>query len=136
MQQGGAITAFQSNITLHGNCTLVNNYAKSGGAMHISQSKVFAYSSILMLANNSALHSGGGIYLYQSEWNCKEHSTLKLLRNSAKMKGGGIHAISSLIFMDHVYNEGNIISVQFVENIAEQGGGLYLEVNAKFHVLK
>jgi predicted outer membrane repeat protein len=136
IQQGGAITAFQSNITLHGNCTLAHNYAKNGGAMHISQSKVFAYSSILILTNNSAMHRGGGIYLYQSEWNCKEHSTLKLIRNSAKMKGGGIHATSSLIFMDHVYNEGNVMSVQFVENIAEQGGGLYLEVNAKFHVLK
>lgn len=136
MQQGGAITAFQSNITLHGSCTMDNNYAKNGGAMHISQSKIFAYGSILILANNSAMHRGGGIYLYQSEWNCKEHSTLKLFRNSAKMKGGGIHATSSLIFMDHIYNEGNVMSVQFVENSAEQGGGLYLEVNAKFYVLK
>ena len=38
------------------------------------------------------------------------------------MTGGGIHATSSLVFMDHVYDEGNVMSVQFVENNAEQGG--------------
>ena len=136
IQQGGAITAFQSNLTLHGNCTLVNNYAKNGGAMHISQSKVFVYSNILVLANNSATHRGGGIYLYQSELNCKEHSTLRLFRNSAAKKGRGIHATSSLISTNHIYDEGNAISVQFIENNAEHGGGLYLEVNAKLYVLK
>ena len=137
-QQGGAITAFQSNITLYGICTLTDNHAHNGGAIHASQSKVFVHGDILV-ANNRATHSGGGVYLYQSELHCKEHSTLNLLTNSATKTGGGIHATSSLILVDHIYYNGeeqHKYYVNFTANNAEQGGGLCLEVNAKVYILK
>ena len=46
------------------------------------------------------------------------------------MRGGGIHATSSTLF---VYQPGTL---QFINKIAENGSGLYLEVNAKLYVLK
>ena len=55
----------------------------------------------MTIANNIALISGGGIYLYQSELNCQIQCTLKIINNTANIKGGGAHAISSSIVVDN-----------------------------------
>ena len=78
LQQGGAITTFQSNIFLNGECTLFDNHAVNGGALHATESRLFVHGE-LVIANNTATQSGGGIYLYQSELNCEDNGTLKLL---------------------------------------------------------
>ena len=103
----------------------------------------------LVVANNTATDSGGGIHLYQSELNCEDTSILQLLGNSASIKGGGIHATSSLVKMNFVSLEllrtGNFLKlniyysgslVYFSANKASLGGGICLEANAKVYILK
>ena len=72
-QQGGAITSFQSRISLYGTCILIHNEAENGGAILATESKFFIYGELLV-ANNTATDSGGGACLYQSEFNCKDNS--------------------------------------------------------------
>ena len=135
LQQGGAITAFQSSIVFRGPCTLVENHAQYGAAVHAVDSNVYVYGDTLV-ANNRALDSGGGVYLYQSELNFMRQSTFEIISNKAIEKGGGIYAISSLIRID--YREGQFYSnsvVNLIENNAKLGGGLFLE-SAKVYILK
>ena len=94
--QGGAITAFQSNINIHGECTLMYNHAKNGGAMHAAESKVWMYNK-MEIANNTVDESGGGIHLYQTDLNCHYYCKLKLVNNVAIKNGGGIRAVGSSI---------------------------------------
>ena len=135
IEEGGAITAFQSNIFFDGVCTLHRNRADNGGALHATESKLFVNGHIL-LENNTAAMNGGGIFLYQSEMNCQPESTLILSGNNASEQGGGVHAISStinIVARSHIV-EGAV--VDFSNNTAERGGGLSLEANAKFNVIK
>ena len=129
-QQGGAITSFQSTVFLYGTCILMYNDAENGGAIFATESKWFVYGKLLT-ANNTASVSGGGVYLYQSELNCKICCTTKILSNSAAKKGGGIHAISSHIKVDDPASSFHIIA-----NNAALGGGVCLEMNAKLYVLR
>ena len=138
-QEGGAITAFQSDVIFKGTSTLLYNGANNGGAIQASFSKLNVYGSLL-LSNNTARITGGGIYLYQSDLNCHKDSTFRLIGNSAVEKGGGIHAIASVItakYDFHVFEKfytGS--SIHFLENWAGKvGGGVCLEVNAKLNVL-
>ena len=80
-------------------CILMHNEAENGGAILATESKWFIYGELLV-ANYTASVSGGGAYLYQSEFNCKDRSTFKLLDNTATERGGGIQAISSQIKVD------------------------------------
>ena len=57
------------------------------------------------IAHNTATRDGGGVYLPNSELNCKQKSAFVPLNNTATHKGGGIVAIiSSLIkaASDHI----------------------------------
>ena len=75
----------------------------------------------------ATVSSGGGISLQQSDLEVRGNCTIS--GNDAVM-GGGIHATSSVI---SVYQSGTL---QFTNNRAENGSGLYLEINAKLYVLK
>ena len=139
--EGGAITAFQSEIYFHKNSHSFFRYnrADSGGAVLTRASKLFV-SGILRVLTNTARVSGGGIYLYQSELNCKGASRLVLYENSALERGGGIHAVSSIVSVEYNYDRhkdsysGSVI--WFQNNTAgSAGGGICLEVNAKVNVL-
>ena len=132
-QQGGALTTFQSNIIIMGQIHMLNNLANNGGAIHSIESKFQMYES-LTIANNIALQTGGGIYLYQSELVCHDQSKLVLSNNHAKNAGGGIHTIGSIISMER--NPSSNARVFFLSNTAYYGGGIYLEVNAKIIQLK
>ena len=129
LEEGGFITAFQSNVTLNGTYTITDNHAENGGAILATQSKIFVYGDIIV-ANNTAEQAGGGFYLFQSELNCMLPSSLKIIDNSAMEKGGGVHAISSVFQIDMDS------SVNIITNYAKFGGGLCLEINAKVYVLK
>ena len=76
------------------------------------------------IANNNlttiANSRGGGISLKLSHLEIKGNCTL--INNSA-MRGGGIHATSSTI---SVYQPATL---KIINNNAELGGGMYLEVN-------
>ncbi len=135
-QEGGAITAFQSEINLMGNSTFVYNTAINGGAISLIASKIYMSGSTLII-NNTATDSGGGMYIFQSEVSFKEHSSLQLIGNSAAERGGGIHATSSIITLiyDIGTGSGRLYTgtiLKFIDNTAEKaGGGMSLEVNSK-----
>ena len=128
IQEGGAITSFQSTVTFTRESIVhfSNNQARNGGAILAIESTIMIYGETT-IAKNVANVSGGGISLKQSrleiEGNCQ-------IVNNVAVRGGGIHASSSTI---SVYQLGTL---QVTNNSAELGGGLYLEVNPKLYVLK
>ena len=133
---GGAITLFLSVIHFDGSCNVSHNRAENGGAIHLSESKVYVNGN-LTVTHNSANESGGGIYLYNSEMNCSD-CTLQLSHNTAKSRGGGIHAIASTIKLcsvsNSVYWPSTVTVVVFINNTAEEGGGLSMESNSKLYI--
>ena len=133
--EGGAITLFQSNVYIDGECSLEHNQAENGGAIYSTESKLYVNGDVTV-AHNTATGNGGGIYLESnSELNCHQGSTFKLYNNTAVSKGGGLHAISSSIKVSFgIYILGTKMNI--IKNKAKFGGGLSLEANAKFHVLK
>ena len=146
MFEGGAITALQSEISINGRCSLVGNAAITGGAILATNSKIYvpALSSkyyhrltpTLLVSNNSANDSGGGLYLFQSELNLLGLSIIEISGNTAQNEGGGIYAISSNIFVFRKDITLNPINLQVSNNKAVRGGGIYMGVNAKIFVLE
>ena len=133
--EAGAITAFQSTIIFSGQCMLRDNEAQIGGAIYVSESSVHVYEGEVTVANNVAMDSGGGMYLYQSELHCHSKSILLLSENSATDKGGGIRSSSSSIKVDSLWTtEYGGALLKFTENEAKKGGGIFLEVNAKLYI--
>ena len=139
IQEGGAITAFKSNIRFDGRFYCMHNQAENGGAIHSTESKLYVNGRV-SIENNRATSNGGGVYLSSSELNCKPKSTLTLFNNTASHKGGAIHAVSSSINV--IYNstaDGSryICShINFTKNLAKFGGGLSLETVAKLYILQ
>ena len=137
LAEGGAITAFQSEITFDGITSLMHNRAPTGGSVLATEAKLHIHGKVI-IANNTASQSGGGIYLYQSEMTCRKMSALKLLGNTAMEKGGGIYAVGSLI-KAKVPMAKNLIQkhlINFVSNTAARGGGIFLEMDSKVYILK
>ena len=129
-----ALYIIQSTVSIDENCTFMCNVAVSGGAIHAVESRIDVNGELVVI-NNTALDNGGGIYLYRSDFNCKIGSTVKIIGNNAEIKGGGLHAISSAIKVTYV-RDSNRSSLFFTGNTATNGGGVYLEANAKLLVLK
>ena len=132
-QEGGAITAHQSNLFFHFRVVLRYNDADHGGAMYALKSKLYVYHE-MHVTNNTASNSGGGFYLFKSELIIPHTSDLAttslyviFLGNVAHDLGGGVHAISSSINLIDTYDDLTFLSVYFQENEARKGGGLYLE---------
>ena len=134
-QEAGAVTAFRSEIHFYGTSWFMYNQADIGGALFITDSKLYVYREIV-IANNTATKTGGGMFLYQSELNFQGNSTLNVSGNNATIKGGGIHATSSSIKLEfYTYTLKHRSTVYFTENWAKRGGGLFLEVNAKLYIM-
>ena len=138
-RQGGAMTLIQSDAFFNGTCSLKNNYAENGGAILSIESKVYVNGDVT-IANNTATRNGGGIYLLNSELNCRQNGILMHLNNNATHRGGGLHAISSIISATSVlsyetlsYSEARLY---FRNNVAKEGGGMSLESNARVIILK
>ena len=129
--EGGALTiTFESTVTFNGRCSFISNHAKVGGGFIITESEVY-FNGESLIANNAASDTGGGIYLYQSELTCKKECNLLIHNNSAGMRGGGVHAFSSLIKVTNPQS-----TIKFIENRAEMGGGICLEMDTKIYILK
>ena len=130
-----ALYIIQSIVSFDGNCTFMYNAAVSGGAIHAAESRIDVNGE-LVVANNTALENGGGIYLYRSDFNCRISSTIKMVSNYAH-RGGGLHAISATIKVTYIRdNYPDRASLYFITNNSTDGGGVYLEANAKLLVLK
>ena len=135
LEEGGAITALQSDIILQGTTSFIENYSQYvGGAIHATGSKLHMYGEVV-IDNNTAGVSGGGMYLYQSQVDCYNDCTIS--HNTATEKGGGIHAIASVIIIkDEVQEDARRSYLSFTENNAKLGGALNLEMNSKLYGLE
>ena len=127
-REGGTITSFRSTIIFNGECNFWNNQAREGGAILSSVSKILVYGTVTMANNMATLSKGGGISLHQSELEIS--GQCKLSQNHASM-GGGIFASSTTITI--VYEQATL---ELVSNSAENGGGMYLQVNPRIYLLK
>ena len=145
IQEGGAITLFQSNVFIDGKCILEHNHAENGGAIYSTESKLYVNGNVA-IAHNTAARDGGGVYLEStSELNCQRDSIFVLYNNTAVSKGGGLHAISSSIkisfnlpsLLGYNYDDSYISArMKIIKNKAKFGGGFALEANAKLNILK
>ena len=127
-REGGTITSFRSTIIFNGECNFWNNQAREGGAILGTVSKILVYGTVTIANNMATLSKGGGISLHQSELEIS--GQCKLSQNHASM-GGGIFATSTTITI--VYEQATL---ELVSNSAENGGGMYLEVNPRIYLLK
>ena len=136
LEEGGAITTFQSKLTLGGNTDISSNQADNGAGIYATESKVSVRGKIAVV-NNSATNSGGGIRLYKSELSLRHGSLLTVKGNIAKYgRGGGIIATGSLIKIKVTH--GNLATplITLTKNTAKEGGGVYLEMDSKVYILK
>ena len=134
-KHGGSIHIFQSQLTFGGNTTLKENLASVGGAVYSVQCSLYAFNETKLL-NNTANQSGGGIYLYRSQLNCQYSCTIYISGNRAKYNGGGIHAINSKLLINQNRTSAFQSCVHFVRNVAQKGGGVYLESLSVLYVEK
>ena len=133
---GGAIMSSQSDIFFSGECNLTQNAGFYGGAVGAVESTLKATDNIMLIENNTALKTGGGLYLYRSEVHCQHNSTIQLLGNTATEKGGGVHAINSFITIASEGDFGVESSIHFTENTAKWGGGVHLELTSVLYIVK
>ena len=105
------------------------------------KANLFIYGDLTLTANMATV-SGGGVYLHQSELNCKGYSKMELLDNKGAFAGGGLYATSSDLKIDFGidgsihYNNYTGSSIHFTRNSARMGGGIYLEAGSKIYVLE
>ena len=127
---GGVMYIYNDFSFSISNSSLTFNSATSGGALLVIESTIIINGETTIANNNItaiANSIGGGISLKQSRMEIR--GKCNVINNSA-VRGGGIRASSSIIA---VYQPG---SLQLINNNAEFGGGMYLEVNSKLYVLK
>ena len=79
------------------------------------------YGETTIASNTATTSSGGGISLQQSDLEVKGSC---IISGNDAVWGGGIHVVSSTIA---VHEPG---ALQFTNNQAEDGGGVYLEVDS------
>ena len=96
LNEGGALTLYQSEVTFNGPTYFYNNTAERGAAVHVTNSNVH-FRGTVIIANNTAKYNGGGLYLYQSVISFIFTSSLKVVNNHALNNGGGIYAACSTI---------------------------------------
>jgi hypothetical protein len=135
--EGGAITCIQSELTFKQARVIVkDNYARYGGGLMLSETKIFIISSIIIILSNNANHSGGGMYLFQSEIINEGH--IFLIENTAMYKGGAVHMIGTRVNIpiNSFTSRAAPGTIHIIDNTAEEGGGMYFEGNSKLYISK
>ena len=145
IQEGGAISAYESHLTFLTNTLFVHNRAKYGGALFAVESVImFMVRNVhdhllptflqqgITITNNTATITGGGVYLYHSTLTVKQGHCF-VTGNDGAGKGGGLHAINSDIKLEPPNKDSNY-SLDIEWNKAELGGGVYLEGTSKLVV--
>ena len=133
-EEGGAITCIQSELTFTDHTQFTGNTARQGGAIMLSETKLYImYATILLFSGNHATVSGGGMYLFQSEIFSGGHIVLK--RNTAVKKGGAMHVIGTRL---NIRFASPLIlgTLHVFHNTAEEGGGIFFEGNSKLYLSK
>ena len=122
--EGGVITAYRSNVYYAGVTRMKGNTAVQGGALSATESTVYMYGEATIVHNRATM-SGGGIHLYSSSLEIIGYTQISL--NVALRGGGGINAVGAPITLrDHGL-------LHLLNNSAADGGGAYLELNAKLY---
>ena len=122
--KGGVVCSLiQTKFVVAGdNCTFVGNQARSGGAVYASESSVTVHSKSLLMTNNSAVESGGVIYLYKVSLTFM-NGTSMFIGNGAN-NGGFLYARQSSLFLEMK------TQTKVYDNLAtNNGGGLYLTLS-------
>ena len=114
---------------------MINNTARNGGTMYAFESKLNVYSA-MTITKNTVSGNGGGLYLHRSDLNFQDSSSTMLLENKAIDRGGGIYASDS--FVTVFFNRSSSLRslVNFTNNMAQMGGGMYLETAAEIRIVK
>ena len=139
-QVGRGVTLFQSTLYFEGVTRFENNSAENDGAIHSPEhNRIYVIGQVIVV-NNTAGNSGGGIYLSYSELKCETNSHLALCNNAVGHKGGGIHIVSlhidimvdmSVLFRIPEYTR----SMMYLHgNKAKYGGGISYEANAALYI--
>ena len=135
-QAQGTLTAIRSTVKFYSNTSFLhNNSTQSGSAMYASQCIIMVYQAFLV-AGNRAEKSGGGLFLLMTSFICLRNCSF--VRNVAAYSGGGIHADSTLIRLQSRFENSLSLTstgLKFINNEADFGGGLYLELNSKFNCI-
>ena len=126
--EGGAITSTKSIIVFTGVSSFSNNQARKGGAILATDSLIVMHGQISIVKNMATDKNGGGIHLQQSILEIRGNCLISA--NNAISRGGGIHAHSSYVT---VYSPAVL---RFINNSAQYGGAMSLEVNPKLHLWK
>lgn len=136
LQEGGAISAYSSNLIFQCDTFFIRNRANYGGAIFAVESSIVfdqhsttALHPRITIANNTAMTTGGGIHLYHSIMTIRV-GHCHITDNNATEKGGGIHAIYSRVSFELQTREEDRMLV-FSDNNARLGGGLHLEGTSK-----
>lgn len=128
--EGGCLTLLISRVVINGTVTLTDNTATNGGGLLSITSRIVLYKNgRLNVINNTAVDTGGGMYLYHSELYIR--GPILVYGNVANKFGGGIHCISSTIV---IIINGRRSHIKLESNIANSGGGICLEASSKFYI--
>jgi hypothetical protein len=128
--EGGCLTLFISRVVISGTVTLTDNIATNGGGLlSITSRIILDKNGRFTVINNTAVDTGGGMYLYHSELYVQ--GPILVYGNVANKFGGGIHCISSTIVV--IINQHNS-HIRLENNTANSGGGICLEASSKFYI--
>ena len=131
---GGVVWSLQCAMTMI-NVNFANNKASNGGAIYSYDSKLQLYGHT-NFSNNTANDSGGGMYLDRSDMVCRHYSKVVLSNNKAGNKGGGIYATITFITVMSNRSSSQETVLGLDSNMAESGGGVYLETASVLEVQK
>ena len=109
-----------STLQVNGSNRLWNNTAEYGGAVAALGCQIVLAEDTI-IENNTASY-GGGLYSAQSKVSGCAH----FKKNCAHKNGGGIYATSSDLYISQY--------ITFVENSAQNGGGLLLDDDSKLYI--
>ena len=94
--EGGCLTLFISRVAITGTVALTDSSATNGGGLlSITSRIILDRNGRFTVINNTAVDTGGGMYLYHSELYVQ--GPILVRGNVANKFGGGIHCISSTI---------------------------------------
>ena len=99
------------------NCHVIENYAGTGGGMHLSSVSSLRLSNC-RFEHNDATYDGGGLYEATSNLNVTDCT---FINNSALGDGGGGYGGGAAL----ASGTSHFSRCEFIENHAQAGGGLY-----------
>ncbi len=108
---GGGMTLGTAGSLDLADVTIADNTAERGGGLFAREDTVVSATGTTWIDGNSASASGGGVYLYRTDW-----TGGRISGNSAVDSGGGLY----------VYDGGSVVGLDIDGNTANTGGGAFV----------